>query len=72
MAHTARQERVLHRGMYDSAEVIMTWHTDTYEKLKPHGFIVHGCVDGGYTTELRLSYILASITVNWLLLLDAP
>ena len=51
VAHTARQERVLHRGMYDHAEAMTTWHIDSYEKLKPYGFIVHGCVDGDYTTE---------------------
>ena len=32
-----------------------TWHIDSYEKLKPYGYIVHGCVDGGYTTELEAS-----------------
>ena len=30
----------------------MIWHTDSHEKLKPHGLFVH-CVDGGYTTELE-------------------
>ena len=22
------------------------WHIDGYDKLKPYGFIIHGCVDG--------------------------
>ena len=50
VAHTAHQERVLHRGMYDSVEAIMAWHIDSYEKLKPYDFIIHGCVDNIYTT----------------------
>ena len=22
------------------------WHVDSYDKLKPYGFTIHGCVDG--------------------------
>ena len=22
------------------------WHIDDYDKLKPYGFTIHGCVDG--------------------------
>lgn len=22
------------------------WHIDGYDKLKPYGFTIHGCVDG--------------------------
>ena len=28
-AHAARQERVLHRGMYDTTEAMVTWHIDS-------------------------------------------
>ena len=24
----------------------ISWHTDGYDKLKPYGLLVHGCVDG--------------------------
>lgn len=23
-----------------------TWHLDGYDKLKPYGFCIHGCMDG--------------------------
>ena len=22
------------------------WHLDGYDKLKPYGFAIHGCIDG--------------------------
>ena len=22
------------------------WHLDRYDKLKPYGFVIHGCIDG--------------------------
>ena len=44
---------VRYRAMYNSAEAMMTWRIEGYEKLKPYGFVVHGCPDGTYTIDLE-------------------
>ncbi|KAK9819597.1 hypothetical protein WJX72_000124 [[Myrmecia] bisecta] len=43
----ARRERVLPRRTYNVTEPMVVWHIDSYEKLKPYGFYVHGGIDGG-------------------------
>ena len=30
------------------------WHLDGYDKLKPYGFAIHGCIDGYDTRHILL------------------
>lgn len=41
-----RKRRKLKRRLYRSAGPNFTWHIDGYDKLKPYGFPIHGCIDG--------------------------
>ena len=41
-----RKGRKLIRRTYISSGPNCTWHTDGYDKLKPFGLPIHGCVDG--------------------------
>lgn len=41
-----RKSRCLKRRMYVSPGPNFCWHLDGYDKLKPFGFSIHGCVDG--------------------------
>ena len=41
-----RKSRVLKRRRYTSCGANYTWHADGYDKLKPYGLPIHGCVDG--------------------------
>ena len=41
-----RKRRKLDRRTYYSAGPNTAWHTDGYDKLKPYGLPIHGCVDG--------------------------
>ncbi|XP_022805671.1 uncharacterized protein LOC111342816 [Stylophora pistillata] len=41
-----RESRCLQRRTYVSPGPNFCWHMDGYDKLKPFGFSIHGCVDG--------------------------
>lgn len=41
-----RAKYKLHRRVYKVPGPNFAWHLDGYDKLKPFGFAVHGCVDG--------------------------
>lgn len=41
-----RSRRRLLRRTYYSLGPNHTWHIDGYDKLKPYGFPIHGCIDG--------------------------
>lgn len=41
-----RKRRCLQRRTYLSPGPTFCWHLDGYDKLKPFGFCVHGCIDG--------------------------
>eukprot|EP00111_Clytia_hemisphaerica_P012956 TCONS_00038062-protein len=41
-----RSRRVLKRRRYWSYGPNWVWHIDGYDKLKPYGFPIHGCIDG--------------------------
>ena len=41
-----RRRRRLQRRRYRSPGPNFIWHLDGWDKLKPYGFCVHGCVDG--------------------------
>ena len=41
-----RRARRLRRRQYVSIGPNFCWHADGYDKLKPYGFPIHGCVDG--------------------------
>ena len=42
----ARRRRTLRRRLYYSRGPNWVWHLDGYDKLKPYGFEIHGCIDG--------------------------
>ena len=41
-----RKSKSLKRRSYFSSGPNYTWHVDGYDKLKPYGFPIHGCIDG--------------------------
>ena len=41
-----RKARRLRRRRYNSPGPNFSWHIDGYDKLKPYGFPIHGCIDG--------------------------
>ena len=41
-----RRARRLNRRRYISSGPNSCWHVDGYDKLKPYGLAIHGCVDG--------------------------
>jgi len=41
-----RKRKCLHWRTYVSPGANFCWHLDGYDKLKPFGFSIHGCVDG--------------------------
>ena len=41
-----RKSRCLQRRTYVSPGPNFCWHMDGYDKLKPYGFSIHGCIDG--------------------------
>ena len=41
-----RKAHRLKRRQYISAGANETWHADGYDKIKPFGFPIHGCIDG--------------------------
>ena len=42
----SREKRRLHRRQYHSPGPNAVWHIDGYDKLKPFGICIHGCIDG--------------------------
>ena len=38
--------RKLKRRVYTNPGPNHSWHIDGYDKLKPDGFAIHGCIDG--------------------------
>ncbi len=43
---TLRRRKKLKRREYENPEPNFAWHIDGYDKLKPWGFSIHGCIDG--------------------------
>ncbi|KAK7886502.1 hypothetical protein WMY93_026123 [Mugilogobius chulae] len=41
-----RQSRRLRRRQYFAAGPNFIWHIDSYDKLKPYGICINGCIDG--------------------------
>ncbi|XP_052704776.1 uncharacterized protein LOC128180681 [Crassostrea angulata] len=41
-----RRRRRIIRRIYKSSGPNDTWHIDGYDKLKPYGLSIHGCIDG--------------------------
>ena len=41
------------------------WHLDGYDKLKPYGFPIHGCIDGLvlYNLKLMITYKLYFVVI---------
>lgn len=53
----SRKARKLKRRNYHSTGPNDVWHIDGYDKLKPFGFPVHGCIDGFSRKIIWLSYV---------------
>ena len=45
-ARTARQAHRLTRRTYYARGPNFIWHLDSYDKIKPFGFCINGCIDG--------------------------
>lgn len=43
---TQRKSRRLTRRIYLNKGPNYLWHLDGYDKLKPYGITIHGCIDG--------------------------
>ena len=41
-----RKQHKLKRRVYRNPRPNAVWHAEGYDKLKPYGFAVHGCIDG--------------------------
>jgi hypothetical protein len=52
-----RRTRRLHRRTYSSPGPNHCWHIDGYDKLKPYGLPIHGCVDGFSQKVLWLNIV---------------
>ena len=52
-----RRRRTLRRRLYYSQGPNWVWHLDGYDRLKPYGFEIHGCIDGYSRRVLWLSVI---------------
>ena len=56
------QERKAHRlkrRTYQNAGPNHSWHCDGYDKLKPYGFPIHGCIDG-WSRKIMWLYVTRS------------
>ena len=54
-----RRSRRLRRRVYWNVGPNYAWHCDGYDKLKPYGFPVHGCIDG-YSRKILWLYVTKS------------
>ena len=41
-----RKKHRLQRGVNQNKRPNYVWHVDGYDKLRPYGFEIHGCIDG--------------------------
>ena len=51
-----RKSRRLSRRLYFSKGPNFLWHIDGYDKLKPYGICIHGCIDGSVRKFNYLSF----------------
>lgn len=54
---SARKAHRLERRLYRSLGPNYCWHLDGYDKLKPYGFPIHGCIDGYSRKILWLKFL---------------
>ena len=54
-----RKAHRLHRREYICSGPNKIWHTDGYDKIKPYGFPIHGCIDG-YSRKVLWLYVTRS------------
>ena len=52
-----RKKNKLNRRSYRSNGPNDVWHVDGYDKLKPFGFPIHGCIDGYSRKMIWLTYV---------------
>ncbi|KAJ8319620.1 hypothetical protein KUTeg_002828 [Tegillarca granosa] len=48
-----RQRKRLKRRQYSCPGPNFVWHDDSYDKLKPFGIAINGCIDGGCPKRIR-------------------
>ena len=49
-----REARRLRRREYNAKGPNNLWHFDGYDKLKPYGLCIHGCIDGFFRMREKL------------------
>ena len=52
-----KKKKKLTRRVYHSSGPNELWHADGYDKLKPYGFPIHGCIDGYSRKILWLQFV---------------
>ena len=57
-----RKTHRLRRRQYTCPGPNKVWHADGYDKIKPFGFQIHGCIDG-YSRKVLWLYITRSINL---------
>lgn len=55
-----RKRKRLIRRKYHSNGPSDLWHADGYDKLKPYGFPIHGCIDGYSRKIIWLRYVMSN------------
>ena len=58
-----RKTHRLRRRRYTCPGPNKVWHADGYDKIKPFGFQIHGCIDG-YSRKVLWLYITRSINLS--------
>ena len=64
----------LRRRQYHSPGPNRVWHADGYDKLKPYGFPLHGCIDGytHFSTTIESRNVCAVYPTSVLAILQPP
>ena len=61
-----RKRRRLRRRSYANPGPNFRWHIDGYDKLKPHGFPIHGAIDGFSRKIIWLKWVRLTKTLTLL------
>jgi len=58
-ASELRKVHRLKKRKYNNPGQNYAWHSDEYDKLKPYGFEIHGCI-GGWSRKIMWLYVTRS------------
>lgn len=59
----SRRSKRLHRRRYFAKGPNYIWHLDSYDKLKPFGFCINGCIDG-FSRNMVWLYVSNNSSIN--------